>query len=100
MEIYKATGDKAWLDEVYPIIKNSLETITKLFMMLNLKDLYLQESSFLDWRRTNYPKWMDQSQIFMDLTIWEQMSYIIRHTRILAEMAKLKAKMERFTTIG
>ncbi len=62
-EIYKVTGDKAWLQKTYPIIKKSLEDDLK-----NIIDpvtgLVKGESSFLDWREQTYPKWMEPKDIF------------------------------------
>lgn len=62
-ELYKATGDKAWLSEAYEIIKNSIED--------DLQNAYdpetgmvKGESSFLDWREQTYPRWMQPADIF------------------------------------
>lgn len=62
-EIYKATGDKEWLEETYQIIKNSIED--------DLQNVYHKEtglvkgeSSFLDWREQTYPRWMQPADIF------------------------------------
>ncbi|MGG9970519.1 MGH1-like glycoside hydrolase domain-containing protein [Ferruginibacter sp. SUN002] len=62
-EIYKATGDKDWLQQAYEIIKNSVDDD-----MSNAYDastgLVRGESSFLDWREQTYPKWMQPADIF------------------------------------
>ncbi|MFN0047828.1 MAG: MGH1-like glycoside hydrolase domain-containing protein [Cytophagales bacterium] len=62
-EVYKATGDKAWLKKIYTIIKNSINDDVK-----NAYDietgLVKGESSFLDWREQTYPKWMQPADIF------------------------------------
>jgi hypothetical protein len=62
-EIYKATGDKDWLQQAYIIIKNSVDDD-----MLNAYDastgLVKGESSFLDWREQTYPKWMQPADIY------------------------------------
>lgn len=62
-EVYKATGDKDWLQLVYTIVKNSIEDD-----MHNVYDaetgLVKGESSFLDWREQTYPKWMQPADIF------------------------------------
>ncbi len=86
-EIYKVTGEKEWLDEIYPIIKNSLEDDFK-----NLHDpltgLYAGESSFLDWREQTYPKWMSN----MDIGVSQNLGTNVLHyqaNRILAEMAQI-----------
>lgn len=89
-EIYKVTGDQAWLDEVYPIIKNSLDDDYR-----TLHDpetgLYRGESSFLDWREQTYPKWMSN----MDIAVSENLGTNVLHFQantLLAEMAKLKGE--------
>ena len=62
-ELYKATGDKAWLSEAYEIIKNSIEDDLQ-----NAFDpetgMVKGESSFLDWREQTYPRWMQPADIF------------------------------------
>ena len=62
-ELYKATGDKDWLQDAYRVIKNSVED--------DIHNAYDQttgmvkgESSFLDWREQTYPKWMQPADIF------------------------------------
>lgn len=62
-ELYKATGDKAWLQEAYTIIKNSVDD--DLHTAHDpLTGLVKGESSFLDWREQTYPKWMQPADIF------------------------------------
>ncbi len=62
-EIYKYTGDRNWLETVFPIIRNSLDddehTIRSAATGMNHG-----ESSFLDWREQTYPKWMNNADIY------------------------------------
>lgn len=62
-ELYKTTGDKAWLKQANAIITSSLEDDLK-----NAYDketgLFKGESSFLDWREQTYPKWMQPVDIY------------------------------------
>ncbi|HMK07071.1 MAG TPA: trehalase family glycosidase, partial [Flavobacterium sp.] len=62
-EVFKATGERKWLESSYTIIKNSIEDD-----YLNAYDyetgLVRGESSFLDWREQTYPKWMQPADIF------------------------------------
>lgn len=62
-EVYKVTGDKKWLETVYPIIKKSAGDDA-----FNVYDrqtgLVRGESSFLDWREETYPKWMQPADIY------------------------------------
>lgn len=87
-EIYKVTGDEDWLNEVYPIIKNTLEDDYK--TLYNPETgMYSGESSFLDWREQSYPKWMDNKDIYVSENLGTNVVHYQAH-RILAEMAKLK----------
>ncbi|MEL6143524.1 MAG: glycogen debranching protein, partial [Bacteroidota bacterium] len=101
-EIYKVTGDQAWLDEVYPIIKNTLEDDYKTIYDAHT-GMYSGESSFLDWREQTYPKWMDNRDIYVSQNLGTNVVHYQAH-QILAEMAKLKGEpyqlyQERATTI-
>jgi hypothetical protein len=62
-EIYQVTGDQAWLQQVYPIIRKSIEDDVQ-----NAYDtrtgLVRGESSFLDWREQTYPRWMQPADIY------------------------------------
>jgi len=61
-EIYKVTGDKAWLEYIYPIIKRSFE---RDFMVTYSDDgLVRGETSFIDWREQSYPRWMQTADIY------------------------------------
>ncbi len=87
-EIYKVTGDQAWLDEVYPIIKNTLEDDFKTIYDAKT-GMYSGESSFLDWREQTYPKWMDNRDIYVSQNLGTNVVHYQAH-RILADMAKLQ----------
>jgi len=89
-EIYKVTDDSAWLDEVYPIIKNTLEDDYKTVYDERV-GMYSGESSFLDWREQTYPKWMDNRDIFVSHNLGTNVVHYQAH-RILAQMAKLKGE--------
>ncbi|MGZ3859797.1 MAG: alpha-L-rhamnosidase-related protein [Flavisolibacter sp.] len=84
-EIYKATGDRDWLQEAYRIIRNSLEDDEK-----NIADgqtgLRKGESSFLDWREQTYPKWMQPVDIAESECLGTNAVHYQAH-KVLAEMA-------------
>jgi hypothetical protein len=62
-EIYKATGNKDWLDYAYQVIKNSIEDdFSTIYDPVT--GMVKGESSFLDWREQTYPKWMQPADIF------------------------------------
>ncbi|MEM1320585.1 MAG: glycogen debranching protein [Bacteroidota bacterium] len=89
-EIYKVTGDAAWLEEVYPIIKNTLEDDFKTIYDAS-NGMYSGESSFLDWREQTYPKWMDNRDIYVSQNLGTNVVHYQAH-RILAKMAELKGE--------
>ncbi len=86
-EIYKVTGEQAWLEEVYPIIKNTLDDDYKT-VYDPATGLYSGESSFLDWREQTYPKWMDNVDIYVSHNLGTNVVHYQAH-KILAQMAKL-----------
>lgn len=89
-EIYKATGDQAWLQEAFPIIRNTLEDDYKTIYD-PATGLYSGESSFLDWREQTYPKWMSNMDIYVSQNLGTNVVHYQAH-RILAEMAKRLGK--------
>ena len=60
-EIYKVTGDKAWLEKVYPIALRSIAKDDK--TIRSERNLVKGETSFIDWREQSYPKWMQTADI-------------------------------------
>lgn len=85
-EIYKATGDKDWLQLTYEIIKNTLEDDAKV-LFNSETGLYKGESSFLDWREQTYPKWMSNMDIYVSQNLGTNVVHYQAH-KILAMMAK------------
>lgn len=60
-EIYKVTGDKNWLEKVYPVVERSIAKDAQ--TVLSEKGLIKGETSFIDWREQSYPKWMQTADI-------------------------------------
>ena len=60
-EVYKVTGDKWWLQTVYPIAANSLDKDEK--TVISPRGLIKGETSFIDWREQSYPRWMQTADI-------------------------------------
>lgn len=60
-ELYKVTGDRDWLEYIYPVIKNSLEDD---FEITYINGAVNGETSFIDWREQSYPKWMQTADIY------------------------------------
>lgn len=62
-EIYAVTGDEDWLRTIYPYVKQSIEDDI-LTDFDPVTGLVKGESSFLDWRKQEYPLWMDCADIY------------------------------------
>ena len=86
-EIFKVTGDMAWLRQAFNIIRNSVEDDYKTLWSPET-GMYRGESSFLDWREQTYPKWMSNMDIFVSQNLGTNVVHYQTH-RILAEMAKI-----------
>jgi hypothetical protein len=86
-ELYKVTGDKAWLKQAYGIIRNSIEDDLN-----NIYDaetgLVKGESSFLDWREQTYPKWMQPADIYSSQNLGTNAVHYQANI-VLSQMAKL-----------
>ena len=86
-EIYKTTGDKAWLRQSFDIIQNTLED-DYLVIRDPVTGLYSGESSFLDWREQTYPKWMNNADIYQSQNLGTNAVHYRVH-RIMAQMAEI-----------
>jgi hypothetical protein len=84
MEIYRVTGDEAWLKEIYPVVRNSMEADLKALYAEN--GLVRGETSFADWREQSYPSWMQPVDIFASEAT-DNTAIHIYALRSLAEMA-------------
>lgn len=60
-EVYKVTGDRKWLETVYPVAVRSLAKDDATVRSEN--GLVKGETSFIDWREQSYPKWMQTADI-------------------------------------
>lgn len=88
-EIYKATGDKKWLETVYPIAVRSLQKDEKTVM--SERGLVKGETSFIDWREQSYPRWMQT----VDISQSEAMGTNVMYAAALhatADMARTLGK--------
>ncbi|NOY07215.1 MAG: glycogen debranching protein [Spirochaetes bacterium] len=66
-EVYKVTGDKKWLENIYSIIKKSVQTDIK--TIFSPDGLVSGESTFLDWREQTYPEWMQPIDIYHSVAL-------------------------------
>ncbi len=85
-ELYKATGDRSWLEQAYEIISNTLEDDHQV-LADPLTGLYKGESSFLDWREQTYPRWMNNADIYMSQNLGTNVVHY-QANRIAGSMAK------------
>lgn len=85
-EIYKVTGDKKWLEYIYPIIKRSLEDDI-LVSLAPQTGLLRGESSYLDWREQEYPRWMTPVDIYTS----ENLGTECVHYRAFSILAELES---------
>ncbi len=67
-EIYNVTGDRKWLEYIYPIVKRSLETDREAFYDTST-GLVKGETSFIDWREQSHPRWMQCADIYNTETL-------------------------------
>ena len=86
-EIYKVTGDKKWLEKVYPIAARSIAKDEKTVMSEN--GLVKGETSFIDWREQSYPKWMQTA----DISQSEAMGTNVLYAAALKAMSEMAADL-------
>jgi uncharacterized protein YyaL (SSP411 family) len=86
-EIYKATGDKDWLQQAFGIIQNTIEDDIKVAYDEET-GLVKGESSFLDWREQTYPKWMQPADIYESENLGTNAVHY-QANMVLAQMASI-----------
>ncbi len=86
-EIYKVTGEREWLEYIYPIIKRSLADDS--FVTASANGLVKGETSFIDWREQSYPKWMQCADIYTS----EALGTSIVHAQALKLMSQMAAEL-------
>ncbi|WP_071891074.1 MGH1-like glycoside hydrolase domain-containing protein [Hymenobacter sp. PAMC 26628] len=85
-EIYKVTGDEAWLRKVYPIVQQSIaDDVQNAYNPET--GLVRGESSFLDWREQTYPRWMQPADIYQSENLGTNAVHAQANT-VLAAMAR------------
>lgn len=89
-EVYKAEGDKEWLEKAFEIISNSASD--DVYTVRDLKTgMFHGESSFLDWREQTYPRWMDPKDIYQSENLGTNAVHYETY-RILSDMAAALGK--------
>ncbi len=89
-EVFKATGDKDWLQQAYEVIRNSVDDDTH-NAYDKITGLVKGESSFLDWREQTYPKWMQPADIYESENLGTNAVHY-HANKVLSEMAALLNK--------
>ncbi len=88
-EIYKVTGDKKWLETVFPIVERSLAKDDKTIYSDN--GLVKGETSFIDWREQSYPRWMQTADISQSEAMGTNVMYAAA-LKCASEMADVLGK--------
>lgn len=89
-EVYKVTGDRRWLDFIYPVIRNTVED-DRLVAYDPDTQLMRGETSWLDWREQEYPTWMQPVDIYQSEAM-NTTAVHYRTLRILAEICRLEGQ--------
>ena len=82
-EIYKATGSREWLREVYDIAARSIDKDMK--NVVGENGLVKGETSFIDWREQSYPRWMQT----VDISQSEAMNTNVLYAAALKAMGEM-----------
>ncbi len=85
-EVYKVTGEKAWLEYIYPVIAKSI-AVDEQTVFTGDSGLPKGETSFIDWREQSYPKWMQCADIYNSEALGT--SVVFYHAyKVLADCAR------------
>ena len=87
-ELYKVTGDRQWLEYIYPVIRNSFEDDFAT-VYDPATGLVKGETSFIDWREQSYPKWMQTADIYNS----EAMNTAMVHAVALDMLSEMAAEL-------
>lgn len=95
-EIYKVTGDKQWLETVYPVVERSIAKDARTVISDN--GLIKGETSFIDWREQSYPKWMQTADISQSEAMGTNVLYAaaLNCAADMAEVLGKKAEAKEF----
>lgn len=88
-ELYKVTGDRDWLEYIYPVIKNSFADDFLTTHSAAGTGLVKGETSFIDWREQSYPKWMQTADIYQS----EALGTSVVHAAALNILSKIASDL-------
>lgn len=86
-EVYKVTGDRKWLETVYPIAERSIAKDAGSIVSEN--GLVKGETSFIDWREQSYPRWMQTA----DIAESEAMNTNVLYAAVLDAMSDMASRL-------
>ncbi len=90
-ELYKATGDKSWIEQIFPVVEKSLADDAK--TTLGPDGLIMGETSFIDWREQSYPRWMQTADIYRSEALGTSVVHVAA-LQAASEMAMLLGKKQ------
>lgn len=93
-EIYKVTGDRKWIEKVFPIVERSLAKDEKTVM--SDRGLVKGETSFIDWREQSYPRWMQTVDISQSEALGTNVMYAAA-LKAAGDMAEVLGKKKEAT---
>ncbi|MDE6416291.1 MAG: hypothetical protein K2K68_04605 [Duncaniella sp.] len=86
-EVYKVTGDRKWLEFIYPVMLRSLSTDAAT-VVSEKTGLVKGETSFVDWREQSHPRWMQTADVYNTETL--STSVVHSHAwKVLSECAEI-----------
>lgn len=88
-EVYKASGDKGWLQKVYPVVERSLAKDRA--TIYSDRGLVKGETTFIDWREQSYPRWMQTADISQSEAMGTNVLYAAA-LKAASEMAEILGK--------
>jgi hypothetical protein len=88
-ELYKVTGERSWLEYIYPIIRDSMED--DFATLYGNSGLVRGETSFIDWREQSYPRWMQTADIYKSEALGTSVVHI-QALKVLQEIATILGK--------
>lgn len=86
-EVYKVTGDRKWLEYIYPVICRSIADDELTVRSDN--GLTKGETSFIDWREQSHPRWMQTADIYKS----EALGTSIVHAQALRVAAEIAERL-------
>jgi hypothetical protein len=88
-ELYKVTGERSWLEYIYPVIRDSMDD--DFATLYGKSGLVRGETSFIDWREQSYPRWMQTADIYQSEALGTSIVHV-QALKVLQEIATILGK--------